>query len=60
MRAVSACLAHCSGCQDTMSHGFYDVLLRIRALPEAEGTEASGGDICTEAERSIAHTRKGN
>jgi ribosomal protein L37AE/L43A len=46
MRAVNACLARCSGCQDTMSHGFYEDLLRIRALPEAEGTEVPrGGDL---------------
>ena len=60
MRAVNACLARCSGCQDTMSHGFYDVLLRIRALPEVEGTEAAGEGICTEAEHRMPHTRKGN
>lgn len=41
MRAVNASLARCSGCRDTMSHPFFDALLRIRALPEAEVTEAS-------------------
>ncbi len=37
MRAVNASLARCSRCHDTMSHAFFDALLRIRALPEAEG-----------------------
>jgi ribosomal protein L37AE/L43A len=40
MRAVNASVARCSGCEDTMGHGFFDALLRIRALPQAEGTEA--------------------
>jgi ribosomal protein L37AE/L43A len=37
MRAVNAALARCSGCEETMSQGFYEALLRIRGLPEAEG-----------------------
>jgi ribosomal protein L37AE/L43A len=32
MRAVNAALARCSGCDETMSHGFFDDLLLIRAL----------------------------
>jgi hypothetical protein len=42
MRAVNAALARCSGCDETMSRGFFDDLLLIRALPEADGGEASG------------------
>ena len=38
MRAVNASLARCSGCEQTMSHAFFDDLLRIRSLPEAGGT----------------------
>jgi hypothetical protein len=41
LRALNASLARCSGCQDTISHAFFDALLRIRSLSEAEGTEAS-------------------
>jgi hypothetical protein len=42
MCAVNATLAHCSGCDETMSHGFFDDLLLIRALPEADDSEAFG------------------
>jgi hypothetical protein len=42
MRAVNAALAHCSRCDETMSHGFFDDLLLIRALPEADDSEAFG------------------
>lgn len=40
MRAVNVSLARCSGCQDTMGHGFFDALLRIRSLPEVGSREA--------------------
>ena len=42
MRAVNAALAHCSGCDETMSHGFFDDLLLIRALLEPDDSEAIG------------------
>ncbi len=42
MRAVNAALAPCSGWNETMSHGFFDDLLLIRALPEADDSEALG------------------
>jgi hypothetical protein len=42
MRPVNATLACCSGCDETMSHGFFDDLLLIRALPEADDSEAFG------------------
>ena len=42
MRAVNAALAHCSGCDETISHGFFDDLLLIRALSEADDSEAFG------------------
>ena len=41
MRAINVSLARCSGCQDAMGHGFFDTLLRIRALPEARSGEPS-------------------
>jgi hypothetical protein len=41
MRAVNASLARCSVCDETMGHDFFDALLRIRSLPETEGTEVS-------------------
>ena len=40
MRAVNASLARCSGCQDTMGHGLFDALLRIRSLREVGSKEA--------------------
>ena len=40
MRAVNVSLARCSGCAETMDHGLYDELLRIRALPETGDVQA--------------------
>ncbi len=37
MRAINPTLARCTGCGDAMSHGFFDALLQIRALHDAEG-----------------------
>lgn len=42
MRAVNPSLARCSRCDGTMSHGLYDVLLEIRALPEVRLGDESG------------------
>ena len=42
MRPVNAALARCSGCDETMSHAFFDDLLLIRTLPEADDSEAFG------------------
>jgi hypothetical protein len=39
MRAVDAALVCCSGCDETMSQGFFATLRQIRGLPEAEGKE---------------------
>ena len=43
MRAVNASLACCSGCAETMDHGLYEAMLRIRSLPQTAHTEASRG-----------------
>ena len=37
MRAVNSALARCLGCDETMSQGFFDALLRIRPIPVTEG-----------------------
>jgi hypothetical protein len=42
MRDVNSALARCSGCEETMSHGYFEALLLIRALPEADGGVAFG------------------
>ena len=39
-RAVNASLARCSGCAETMDHGLYEAMLRIRSLPQAAYVEA--------------------
>ena len=52
MRAVNPSTARCSVCAEAMDHGFYDVPLRIRAIPEtgddarasARGKRASTGE----------------
>ena len=43
MRAVSASLARCSGCVETMEHGLYKAMLAIRSLPESAYADASKG-----------------
>ena len=40
MRAVNASLARCSGCAETMDHGLYEAMLRIRSLPQTAYAEA--------------------
>jgi tRNA(Ile2) C34 agmatinyltransferase TiaS len=40
MRAVNASLARCSRCKEAMDHELFEVLLRIRALPESGDVQA--------------------
>ena len=41
MRAVTASLARCSGCAETMNQGLYEAMLQIRSLPQTAYAEAS-------------------
>ena len=37
---VNASLARCTGCEEPMSHGFFNTLRQIRKLPDAKGKHA--------------------